>query len=78
MEVCPHKVEPGKAWKVTKEGTVYATYATQADAIALARALAAQTVARGDTVTLKIKRADGRIREERTWPRSSDPKRTKG
>lgn len=32
----------------------------------------------GNTASVKIHKADGTIEEERTYPRSADPKRTKG
>jgi len=32
----------------------------------------------GNTVSVKIHKADGTIEEERTYPRSADPRRTKG
>jgi hypothetical protein len=31
-----------------------------------------------DSASLRIQRADGRIQEERTYPRSSDPRGSKG
>lgn len=77
LEVCPQK-QADKPWKVTRDGQLWGSCRTQADGIALARMLADQIVSRGDTVTLKIKRPDGKIRDERTYPRSSDPRRTRG
>ncbi|QLJ12556.1 DUF2188 domain-containing protein [Pseudomonas putida] len=32
----------------------------------------------GKTASVKIHKADGTIQEERTYPRSADPRRTKG
>jgi hypothetical protein len=32
----------------------------------------------GKTASVKIHKADGAIEEERTYPRTADPKRTKG
>lgn len=32
----------------------------------------------GKTASVKIHKADGTIEEERTYPRSADPRRTKG
>ncbi len=32
----------------------------------------------GKTASVKIHKADGSIEEERTYPRSADPRRTKG
>jgi Uncharacterized protein conserved in bacteria (DUF2188) len=39
---------------------------------------AARTARQQDSASLRIQRADGRIQEERTYSRSSDPSRTKG
>lgn len=32
----------------------------------------------GKTASVKIHKADGTLEEERTYPRSADPRRTKG
>lgn len=77
IEVCPQK-RAAKHWKVTKAGVAYAQHDRQADAISTAVNLAWVLVAQGWWVTLKIKRRDGTIRDERTYPRSSDPRRSKG
>lgn len=77
LEVCPQK-RADKPWKVTRDGQLWGGCRTQADGIALARMLADQIVAKGGTVTLKIKRPNGEIRDERTYPRSSDPRKAKG
>jgi hypothetical protein len=74
LEVCPSS----KVWRVTKKGTLFFTYVRQADAIAGAVVLAKELEKGGQLVTLKIKRRDGTIRDERTYPRSSDPRRSKG
>lgn len=68
----------GRPWKVTKAGVKHAEADTQALAIELARTLARAIVAEGRTVNLKIKRPNGQIRDERTYPRSSDPRRSRG
>lgn len=77
LEVCPQK-QADKPWKVTRDGQLWGGCRTQSDGIALARMLADQIVAKGCTVTLKIKRPNGEVRDERTYPRSSDPRKTKG
>lgn len=74
LEVCPQR----KRWKVTKASAIHAKHDRQRDAIATAVLLAKQLVADGELVTLKIKGRDGRVRDERTYPRSSDPRRTRG
>jgi len=74
LEVVPAVEE----WHVTRDGDVVAKHDTQAEAIVTAVLLGKAQVADGRTASLKIKRPDGRVREERTYPRSSDPRRTKG
>lgn len=76
MEVCPWKAVSG--WKVKQGGQDLACTFTQGEAVALAVGRAKALVKEGRLVTLKIKRPDGTIRDERTYPRSSDPRRTKG
>lgn len=77
LEVCPQKGAE-KPWKVTKDGTFWGSCRTQADAIALGVTLGNQLAAKGELITLKIKGRNGKIREERTYPRSSDPRRSRG
>lgn len=79
LEVCPQKGRnKAHPWKVTQSGQTMFECDTQGIAIRTARALADARVAEGKTCTLKIKRPNGEIREERTYPRSSDPRRSKG
>lgn len=47
-------------------------------AVLHARALAKNEAVHGRTVSLKIKDKRGRYQEERTYPRSADPTRSKG
>lgn len=62
-------------WDLTREGAAHAAIskATKEDLI-----LAMQTFVKGKTVSVKIHGEDGRIQEERTYPRSSDPKKSPG
>lgn len=79
IEVCPQNVRnKAHPWKVTQDGQTLFEHGTQAEAIAAARILVDTLVMQGRTATLKIKRPDGTIRDERTYPRSSDPRRSKG
>ena len=75
IEVCPQKGRP-KPWKVTKDSILWAECRTQADGIGLAVTLGHQYANRGELVTLKIKRPDGTIRDERSY--GGDPRRFKG
>ena len=77
LEVCPQKTGI-RPWKVTKAGSKIADADTQQHAIAAGVTLAKELEKSGQLVTLKIKRRDGTVRDERTYPRSSDPRRTKG
>jgi hypothetical protein len=55
--------------------SVFATGRTQADAI---RATAAKAKRAAEPVSVRIHGVDNRIREERTYPRSADPRRSRG
>lgn len=76
MEVCPSR-KP-RPWKVTVDRKLLLDCQTQGQGIDTARAHAQRLVAKGELVTLKIKRPNGEIRDERTYPRSSDPRGTRG
>ena len=65
-------------WRVTRSGALEMAFLTQEQAIKGAIRLIKELIEIGRTVTLKIKRPNGQIREERTYPRSSDPRRSKG
>lgn len=78
LEVCPQKGNKEFPWKLTEDGQVMFLGQTQREAIRAARLTTDALMMNGLTISLKIKRRDGTIREERTYPRSSDPRRTKG
>lgn len=79
MEVCPNKARNRtQPWKVTKAGQLLFEHRTQRAAIDAARLAADCVVLEGNTVTLKIKRPTGEVRDERTYPRGSDPRNSKG
>jgi hypothetical protein len=64
-------------WALVKDGSNRATkrYETKSDATAggaLKKALG------GDGGSVKIQKTDGKYQEERTYPRSRDPKSSKG
>lgn len=76
LEVCPSgKLGP---WVLKVSGKNELFVRTQGRAILKAMEWAQWAVQHGKKVSLLIKRPDGTIREERTYPRSSDPRRTKG
>lgn len=70
-----HITKKDNVWSLEKEGAQRAskTASTKAEIIALAR-----DFFEGKTASLKIHREDGTIEEERTFPRSADPRQTKG
>jgi len=62
-------------WQLIKEG---ASRASKTGATKEAAMQQAHDFLADKTASLKIHGADGKIQEERTYPRSSDPKKTKG
>src|SRR5690606_21261535 len=75
VEVCPS--DRGLCFKAATPGQVYRT-TKQRDAQQGAVQWCRAEAAAGKRLTLKIKRPNGKIRDERTNPSSSDPKRSKG
>ena len=70
-----HITKTAGTWALVKEGAQRAskTAATKAEITAIA-----SEFLQGKTASLKIHKEDGTIQEERTFPRSADPKKTKG
>ena len=68
-------VKKGEQWVGESGGKAVTRAPTKADAVKRTAA-----VARADKqpVTVKIHKENGRIQEERTYPGSADPKRSKG
>jgi hypothetical protein len=62
-------------WDLTRQGSVQATLSkpTKAEVLEATREFMA-----GKTASVKIHRADGTLEEERTYPGSADPSRSKG
>ena len=77
FEVVP---KPGDddGWDVTRDGHVLKWHPDKTDALIHAIDLAVKEAEEGGLTGLRIKGKDGRIQEERTYPRSSDPARTPG
>jgi Uncharacterized protein conserved in bacteria (DUF2188) len=72
-----YTVSKGKAggWEATESGGgVIASGDRKPEVVRAAARVARQQ----DSASLRIQRRDGRIQEERTYPRGSDPRRTKG
>lgn len=70
-------VKKGDEWKAESGGrTVPGTKApTKAESI---RNTAAKARAASDPISVRIHKENGRIQEERTYPRSADPRKSKG
>jgi hypothetical protein len=70
-----HITKTDKFWALTKEGAQRAskTASTKAEITALA-----VEFLQSKTASLKIHKEDGTIQEERTFPRSADPRKSKG
>ena len=69
----------GERWKVTYDGDNWGYFKLKLTAIKFAVESAYvkfRTI--GEHSTLKIKGRNGAIQDERTYPRSSDPRRAKG
>jgi len=70
-----HITKAGDHWELTKEGASRASKSAATKEALLAEASA---FLEGKTASLKIHKGDGTIQEERTYPRSADPRQTKG
>lgn len=70
-----HIKKTEKLWELVKEGAQRAskTASTKAEITEIA-----SEFLQGKTASLKIHKEDGTIQEERTFPRSADPRKTKG
>lgn len=70
-----HITKTDKGWALTKQGAERAskTATTKAEISALA-----SEFLKTKTASLKIHKEDGTIQEERTYPRSADPVKSKG
>jgi hypothetical protein len=65
----------GDQWVAKQGGQVVARGDTKQDAV---RNTAAVARADPQAVSVKIHKVDGRIQEERTYPRGADPRRSRG
>ena len=70
-----HLTDIGGIWHLTKEGSDHAarTFPTKEEAVR-----GSADYLEGKVASLKIHDRDGKIEEERTYPRSADPSRPKG
>ncbi|MFJ5298423.1 DUF2188 domain-containing protein [Pseudomonas sp. NPDC088368] len=70
-----HITKSDNGWDLKKEGATRASKSgsTKAEIIELAAAFL-----QGKTASLKIHKEDGTIQEERTYPRSADPVKSRG
>lgn len=77
IEVAPqrNRVLP---WKITIGGRFIEGFAVRDRAVQVAVGTANGIADDGGLVTLKLKGRNGQVQDERTYPRSSDPRETKG
>jgi hypothetical protein len=68
-------VKKGDKWVGESAGKIVANASIKAEAV---RRTALAARADPEPVTVKIHKLNGRIQEERTYPRKADPRRTKG
>jgi hypothetical protein len=68
-------VRKGDEWVGETKGGVVSRGETKVEAV---QNTAKVAKADADAVTVKIHKEDGRIQEERTYPRSADPRRSPG
>ncbi|TDE13188.1 MULTISPECIES: DUF2188 domain-containing protein [Dyadobacter] len=72
-----HLTKDGKSWKLQRENTSRAT--ANFAGFNKEEAIRKSAEILGDSnSSLKIHKMDGRIQEERTYPRSADPTKSKG
>lgn len=77
MEVAPQRNQV-LPWKITIGGQFVEGFPVRARAVDVAMAAANGIATDGGLVTLKLKGRNGRVQQERTYPRSSDPTETEG
>jgi hypothetical protein len=70
-----HITKNGQLWTLVKEGAQRPSKSasTKAEITSIA-----SEFLQGKTASLKIHKEDGRLQEERTFPRSADPRKSKG
>ncbi len=70
-----HITKTDKGWALTKQGAERAlrTASTKAEIMGLA-----SDFLDGKTASLKVHKEDGTLQEERTYPRSADPRKSRG
>jgi hypothetical protein len=68
-------VKKGDEWVGESSSKVVARAPTKADAV---RETARVAKAAPEPITVKIHKENGRIQEERTYPRAADPRQSKG
>ncbi|MDX2063509.1 MAG: DUF2188 domain-containing protein [Bacteroidia bacterium] len=75
-----HLTKTDKGWEVRAEGADRATLTstTKAEALQKFRETVAHKATQERPMSLRIHKTDGKIQEERTYPRSADPKASKG
>lgn len=70
-----HITKAGDHWELKKEG---ASRASKSAPTKEALMEVTATFMEGKTASVKIHKGDGTVQEERTYPRSADPRRSEG
>ena len=70
-----HLIEDGDQWKLRKQGAKRSSLVFDTKQAAVAGSTEFMNEHGG---SLKIHKGNGRIQEERTYPRSADPRKSKG
>ena len=65
-------------WAVYYSGYLQSWFNTKPEAVSYARRIAKKRSSEKRGVTLRIKKKNGRVQEERTYPRALDPRRSPG
>lgn len=75
-----HLTKTDKGWQIKAQGADRATYTakTKDEVLNKFRAVTAVNATKSKPISLRIHGVDGKIKEERTYPRGADPKRSKG
>lgn len=70
-----HITKDGDKWKLKKEGADRASKTANTKKEIIKQT---QSFMKSNSGSVKIHKTDGKIQEERTYPRKNDPRKTKG
>lgn len=72
-----HLTKKGDKWQLKKEGNERATKTFEGNKQDAVKE-STKILKKGDGASLRIHKTDGKIQEERTYPRSKDPRKSPG